>query len=47
MNLDFLRAEIERMRRQISRQQKDIHDLQRSGISGVGGIVVGADASDG
>jgi hypothetical protein len=33
LNLDFIRAEIERMRRQISRQQKEIHSLQRSGIS--------------
>jgi hypothetical protein len=32
MNLDFIRAEIERMRRQIGRQQKDIQSLQRSGI---------------
>jgi hypothetical protein len=33
MMLDSIRAEIERMRRQISRQQKEIQTLQRSGIS--------------
>jgi hypothetical protein len=33
VNLEFIRAEIERMRRQISRPQKDIQTLQRSGIS--------------
>jgi hypothetical protein len=33
MQLPFIRAEIERMRRQISRQQKDIQSLKRAGIS--------------
>jgi hypothetical protein len=32
-NLPFLRAEIERMRRQVGRQRKEIRDLQRAGIS--------------
>ena len=33
MNLEHIRAEIERMRYQISRQRKDIQSLQRAGIS--------------
>ena len=33
MNLEQIRAEIERMRQQISRQRKDIRSLQRAGIS--------------
>jgi hypothetical protein len=33
MQLPFIRAEIERMRRQIGRQQKDIQSLKRAGIS--------------
>ena len=33
MNLEQTRAEIERMRHQISRQRKDIQSLQRDGIS--------------
>jgi hypothetical protein len=33
MDLNFLRGEIEHMRRQILRQRKEIHDLQRAGIS--------------
>ncbi|WP_424632063.1 hypothetical protein [Bradyrhizobium sp. SYSU BS000235] len=32
-SLDFIRAEIERMRVQISRQRKDILSLQKAGIS--------------
>jgi hypothetical protein len=32
MNLEHIRAEIERMRHQISRQRKDIQSLQRAGI---------------
>ena len=33
MTIDFIRAEIERMRIQIRRQQKEILALQRLGIS--------------
>ena len=33
MKLEHIRAEIERMRHQISRQRKDIRSLQRAGIS--------------
>jgi light-regulated signal transduction histidine kinase (bacteriophytochrome) len=33
MGLDHIRAEIERMRVQIKRQQKDILSLQKAGIS--------------
>jgi hypothetical protein len=33
MNLEHIRAEIERMRQQISRQRKDIQSLHRAGIS--------------
>ena len=33
MNLEHIRAEIERMRQQILRQRKDIQSLQRDGIS--------------
>ena len=33
MNLEHIRAEIERMRYQISRQRKDIQSLQRAGIN--------------
>ena len=33
MNLEQIRAEIERMRHQISRQRKDILSLHRGGIS--------------
>jgi hypothetical protein len=33
MNLEQIRAEIERMRHQISRQRKDIQSLQRADIS--------------
>lgn len=33
MGLDAMRLEIERMRRQIIRQRKDITSLQRAGIS--------------
>jgi hypothetical protein len=33
MKLEHIRAEIERMRHQISRQRKDIQSLQRAGIS--------------
>ena len=32
-DLPYLRAEIERMRRQLHRQRKEIRDLQRAGIS--------------
>ena len=32
-DLPFLRAEIERMRRQLQRHRKEIRDLQRAGIS--------------
>jgi hypothetical protein len=32
MDLNFIRAEIEHMRRQILRQRKEILDLQRAGI---------------
>jgi hypothetical protein len=32
VNLEHIRAEIERMRQQISRQRKDIRSLQRDGI---------------
>jgi hypothetical protein len=32
MQLDTVRAEIERMRIQVGRQRKDIRDLQRAGI---------------
>jgi hypothetical protein len=32
-NLEYLRAEIERMRVQVSRQRKEILQLQRAGIS--------------
>ena len=32
-DLHYLRAEIERMRRQLARQRKEIRDLQRAGIS--------------
>jgi hypothetical protein len=31
--LDYLRTEIERLRVQVQRQRKEIHQLQRSGIS--------------
>ena len=31
-DLQYLRAEIERMRRQLQRQRKEIRDLQRAGI---------------
>ena len=33
MNLEHIRAQIERMRQQISRQRKDIQSLHRAGIS--------------
>jgi hypothetical protein len=33
MDLNFIRGEIEHMRRQILRQRKEIRDLQRAGIS--------------
>jgi hypothetical protein len=33
MNVEQIRAEIERMRQQISRQRKDIQSLQRAGLS--------------
>jgi hypothetical protein len=33
MNLEHIRAEIERMRHQIARQRKDIQSLQRAGIT--------------
>jgi hypothetical protein len=33
MNLEQIRAEIERWRQQISRQRKDIQSLRRAGIS--------------
>ena len=33
MKLEHIRAEIERMRHQISRQRKDIQSLQRAGIN--------------
>jgi hypothetical protein len=33
MDLNFIRAEIEQIRRQIQRQRKEIRDLQRAGIS--------------
>ena len=33
MNLEHIRAEIERMRHRISRQRKDIQSLQRAGIN--------------
>jgi hypothetical protein len=32
MNIDYIRSEIEHMRRQILRQRKEIQDLQRAGI---------------
>jgi hypothetical protein len=32
-NLDHIRAEIERMRVQVSRQRKEIRQLQRAGIN--------------
>ncbi len=32
-NLNFIRAEIERMRLQIARQRRDIRDLEQAGIS--------------
>jgi hypothetical protein len=32
MNVDYIRSEIEQMRRQILRQRKEIQDLQRAGI---------------
>ncbi len=32
MNIDHIRSEIEHMRRQILRQQKEIQDLQRAGV---------------
>jgi hypothetical protein len=32
MNIDYIRSEIEHMRRQILRQRKEIKDLQRAGI---------------
>jgi hypothetical protein len=32
MSLEHIRADIERMRQQISRQRKDIRSLQRDGI---------------
>jgi hypothetical protein len=32
-DLPFLRAEIERMRRQLQRHRKEIRDLQRAGIA--------------
>ena len=32
MDLNFIRGEIEHMRRQILRQRKEIRDLQRAGI---------------
>ena len=35
MQLSFIRAEIEHMRRQIHRQRREIRDLQRAGISTV------------
>jgi len=35
MSLEHIRAGIERMRQQISRQRKDIRSLQREGISTV------------
>jgi hypothetical protein len=33
MQLDYIRAEIERMRVQVSRQRKEMLQLQRAGIS--------------
>lgn len=33
MDLEFIRADIERRRRQIARQRKEILDLQRAGVS--------------
>lgn len=33
MDLNFIRDDIEQMRRQILRQRKEIRDLQRAGIS--------------
>jgi hypothetical protein len=33
MQLPYIRAEIERMRRRIGRKQKDIQSLKRAGIS--------------
>ena len=45
MTLQFICAEIERLRLQIRRQQKEVFTLQRSGIGTVGGIVAGTDAS--
>jgi hypothetical protein len=32
MNIDYIRSEIEHMRRQILRQRKEIQDLQRAGV---------------
>jgi hypothetical protein len=33
MDLNFIRGEIDQMRRQILRQRKELQDLQRAGIS--------------
>jgi hypothetical protein len=47
MTIHFSRAEIERMRIQIRRQQKEILALQRLGISTASdAIIAGADASE-
>ncbi|OYU91903.1 MAG: hypothetical protein CFE29_03385 [Bradyrhizobiaceae bacterium PARB1] len=40
MKLDHVRAEIARMRVQIKRQQRDILDLQRAGISDTAAIAL-------
>ena len=40
MNLDFVGAEIARMRVQIKRQQRDILDLQRAGINTVSAVAL-------
>ena len=40
MNLDHIKAEIARMRVQIKRQQRDILDLRRAGISTTSAIAL-------
>lgn len=46
MNLQFICAEIERLRLYVRRQQKEVFTLQRSGIgTASAGFVAGMDAS--
>jgi hypothetical protein len=40
MNLNHIKAEIARMRVQIKRQQRDIQDLQRAGISNASAVAL-------